>query len=511
MEEVISANISAKNYKELKEKYPGANIDGIIEKKVKYYRIKPFKKRFYAWWCDKIKEFIEFVNEDYKEEEEEKKEEKKIKSIPITSDLQKIVNQYYGKEDLSQQLLKIQPMYYDENRIWWIWNKKKLKWEISDETNVLNFVRELSFANTIKSNEKQEILEALKQESRLNKPKPIKKTWIQFKSMIYDINDGSKIEATPEYFVTNPIPWDVSGDPRTPVIDKIFNEWVGEKYIKTLYEIIAYCLISDYPIHRLFCLIGAGLNGKGCFLRLLSKFIGEDNITSTELDVLLSSRFEVTRLHKKLVCMMGETNFNEMNQTSILKKLTGQDVIGFEYKNKTPFTDNNYAKILIATNNLPTTTDKTIGFYRRWLIIDFPNHFSEKKDILADIPEEEYNNLATNCICVLTDLLKNREFTNEGAIEDRMKRYEDRSDPLEKFIKEFTEEDANGYIFKFDFEKQFSQWCKENKFRSISEVGIGKKMKEKGISQQHIQSSWLIDGVKKQLRAWIGIKWRNGN
>ena len=104
------------------------------------------------------------------------------------------------------------------------------------------------------------------------------------------------------------IKWDVSGDPRTPVIDKIFNEWVGEKYIKTLYEIIAYCLISDYPIHRLFCLIGAGLNGKGCFLRLLSKFIGEDNITSTELDVLLSSRFEVTRLHKKLVCMMGETN-----------------------------------------------------------------------------------------------------------------------------------------------------------------------------------------------------------
>lgn len=32
--------------------------------------------------------------------------------------------------------------------------------------------------------------------------------------------------------------------------------------------------------------------------------------------------------------MMGETNFNEMSETSILKKLTGGDLIGFEYKNK---------------------------------------------------------------------------------------------------------------------------------------------------------------------------------
>ena len=94
---------------------------------------------------------------------------------------------------------------------------------------------------------------------------------------------------------------------------------------------------------------------------------------------------------------MGETNFNEMSRTSKLKKLTGGDLIGFEYKNKNPFEAKNYAKILIATNSLPTTSDKTLGFYRRWMIIDFPNQFSEKKDILKDIPEEEYESLALKC------------------------------------------------------------------------------------------------------------------
>jgi len=327
----------------------------------------------------------------------------------------------------------------------------------------------LSTCNTVKAKERSEILEALKQEARLKKPENIKPSWIQFGRIIYDIKTGEMFEATNNYFATNPIPYNLNKDNfiETPILDKIFAEWVGEKNIRILYEIISYCLLPDYPIHRLFCLIGSGLNGKTCFLRLLKKFIGEENTTATELDLLLSSRFEITRLYKKLVCIMGETNFSEINKTSIIKKLTGQDLIGFEYKNKTPFNDTNYAKILIATNSLPTTTDKTIGFYRRWLIIDFPNRFSEEKDILDDIPEEEYSCLALKCCMILKDLLEKRKFTNEGTVEERAERYEAKSNFLEKFVKETTKEDLNRYITKADFYKQFMSWCKENRHREL--------------------------------------------
>ncbi len=425
----------------------------------------------------------------------------------VEKKVRRVVDSFLSKEDLANQILSIQPLHYDENKIWWLWDTENLKWKISDETDVLNFVRKISTANTINSKERIEILESLKQESRIRKPKPIKKSWIQFKDEIWDIKTGEKFKVSSDYFVTNPIPYKVSGNPLTPVMDKIFVEWVGEKYKLLLYQILAYCLIPDYPINRMFCFIGGGMNGKTCFLNLLKKFIGDENITSTELDILLSSRFEITRLHKKLVCVMGETNFNEMTKTSTIKKLTGQDLIGFEYKNKNPFDDYNYAKILIATNNLPTTTDKTIGFYRRWLIIDFPNQFSEKKDILSEIPEEEYNNLATECVCLLKDLLNKREFDNEGSIEDRVKRYEEHSDPLEKFMKEYTEDDPDGFIWKFEFEKRLNEWCKEKKFRQMSEVVIGKKMKEKRINQELRYSSW---GDNKRIRTWVGIKWSIG-
>ena len=418
------------------------------------------------------------------------------------------IGNMFDKKEMARQIIKEQPCFYDKSRNWWLWNLNETKWGRVDETDILNAVDTQAETNTINSKEKNEMIEALKQVSRLNLPLPIKPTWIQFKDNIIDIETGDKFKATSKYFVTNPIPWDLDkeGFFETPAMDKIFGEWVGKDNIKMLYEILAYCLIPDYPIHRIFCFIGGGMNGKSCFLNLLRKFIGFDNCCSTELDPLIQSRFEVTRLHKKLVCQMGETNFSEMNKTSQLKKLSGGDLVGFEYKNKDPFEEINYAKIIIATNNLPATNDKTIGFYRRWMIIDFPNQFSEKKDILVDIPEEEYNALALKCSFILNDLLKSRTFTNEGSVEERMRNYEDHSNPLEKFLKEFTEEDYNGMIWKHDFSKKLNSWCKENRFREISDVAIGKKMKDLGIVQSLRTATW---DISKKCRAWIGIKLKN--
>jgi len=446
---------------------------------------------------DKIKKRSRVFSEE--ELTRETKEMKALKNFNVK------IGAMFDKKELARSIIEVQPCFYDKARNWWLWNWRETKWERVDETDILNALDRQATINTINSKEKNEMLEALKQVSRLNAPIPIKPTWIQFRNTIVDIETGKKFRASPDFFVTNPIPWELheEGFYETPTMDRIFEDWVGKENIQTLYEILAYCLIPSYPIHRIFCFIGGGMNGKSCFLNLLRNFIGGTNCCSTELDTLLQSRFEVTRLHKKLVCQMGETNFSEMNKTSILKKISGGDLIGFEYKNKDPFEEINYAKILIATNNLPATNDKTIGFYRRWMIIDFPNQFSEKQDILAEIPEEEYNALAIKCSFILKDLLKERTFTNEGDVEERMKKYEDHSNPLEKFLKEFTEEDHLGIIWKHDFSKKLNSWCKQNRFREISDVAIGKKMKELGIGQSLRTAPWDIN---KKCRAWIGIK-----
>ena len=375
--------------------------------------------------------------------------------------------------------------------------------------DILNKIQAITGEDIITPKNRTLIVNSLKQECRKTKPKPIELTWIQFKDRIIDIKTGDVFIATPDYFVTNPIPWQMNDedDEGTPVMDKIFEEWVGPEYVKTLYEIISYCLLPDYPIHRLFCFIGSGMNGKSCFLRLLSKFIGKENLTSTELNRLTQSRFEITRLHKKLLCLMGETNFTEMKQTALIKSLTGNDVVPFEHKNKVPFTETNYAKLVIATNNLPTTTDKTIGWYRRWCIIDFPNRFTEKIDILETIPDEEYECLALKCSILLKDLLEKKVFHAEGSVEDRMKKYEDKSDFLQQFLNDFVKEEINENITKADFKKKFDAWCRENRHREMAEQTLGKKMKEKGIETLKRHFDWLHDGKGGFLSVYADIKW----
>ncbi len=442
--------------------------------------------------------------------------EEKIKELEgIQSDLEKndngpsiTIESFVSKLDLAKQFLKIQPIYYDENKNWWAWDNKKLIWRVIDDTGILNWISKTSRADTIKSSEKNEILEALRQAGRLNKPLDPPSTWIQLGNKIIDIKTLKVRDPSSEYFMTNVIPWNMGTKKDTPVIDKLFNDWVGKK--KTLlYEILAYCMLRDYPIHRILCFIGAGSNGKSTYLELINRFIGKENLCSSDLDTLLNSRFEKARLYKKLVCLMGETNFNEITKTDVLKRLTGQDMIGLEMKNKNPFEDINYAKIIISTNNLPTTNDKSDGFYRRWNIVDFPNKFDKEEDVLGKIPEEEYNNLGTKLVFILRDLIKRGKFEGEGTIEQRREQFEDKSNPFDKFWKDNIVEGYDNNIWKHEFKKRLDDWCKENSFRQLTDTFVSKKMKERHVEVRQLSAEFYTkEGEKPRWRAWIGLKWK---
>jgi putative DNA primase/helicase len=387
---------------------------------------------------------------------------------------------------MAEKFWKIQSFFYDRAKNWWMWNKEKCCWEMVDETDLMNAIDkalQVGLATT-KSSIKNEILEGLQRVGRLRIPKKIKETWVQFNKTIVDVMTEEQITSTPEYFATNPIPWELGNSEDTPTIDRLFKEWVGEKFVPTLYEIIAYCFLPSYPVGRIFCFIGGGLNGKTTFLNLIEMEIGKENSCSASLDNILKSRFESARLYKKLVCIMGETNFATLSRTDTLKRLCGKDLIGFEFKNKDPFQDYNYAKILIATNSLPITNDRTKGFYRRWLCIDFPNQFSEKTDVLATVPEEEYRNLARKSMRILKELLERREFTNEGSIEERKKIYESLSNPILNFIEKNYEKDVNGEVLFSDFEESFILYLKEKGLREMNTTEIGRALTREGFMRR---------------------------
>lgn len=395
-----------------------------------------------------------------------------------------------------------QPFFYDKQCVFWFWNEKESKYEMVDEIDVMNAMDDiLGFeGQTIHSTIKNNYMEAFKRVGRKHKPKEAPIRWVQFKNKAYSIRSDNIYDVKSNYFFTNPIPWNVGNSEETPTMDKLFKEWVGESYVQTLYEIISYCCYRKYPIQTLFCLYGVGRNGKSCFLNLIQKFIGKDNISSSDLDRLVgvgSSRFESIKLYKKLACMMGETNFGILDNSSFLKKLTGTDLIGFEMKGKTPFDEHNYAKIIIASNSLPSSNDTSEGFYRRWIIVDFPNKFPEGKDILLTIPDVEYENLAKKCCRMLKRLLSDGCFTNQGSIEERKDKYIMASNPFPMFFQSHCEPDPEGFIRYSELYTHYVNFLREMNRRIVTKKEFSDVLVMEGLearkTSKRLGDAWISD------------------
>jgi len=395
----------------------------------------------------------------------------------------------FNKKDFNYNVsifIKDYPFFYNNQKIFWFWDKDMFMWKIVDEIDILNKLKNFYLQEDILENNSQisNYITAMKMQGRENIPKDAPKKWIQFKDKAFSLKSGKIYNIESNYFFTNPIPHKMGKSSKTPVMDKLFKEWVGENFVKTLYELIAYCCYQDYPIQTLFCLFGGGRNGKGCFLKLIAKFIGSDNICSTDLGALVGfgrSRFETFKLYKKLVCMMGETDFSKLESSSVIKKLTGGDLINFEMKGKTPFDDYNYAKMIIASNSLPKSDDTSDGWYRRWLIIDFPNDFPEGKDILETIPEYEYENLARKVTGIIPNLIKNGNFTNQGNFEQRKERYISCSNPIREFLDIYTEDNVEEFIeFNILF-KKYNTYRRKKKQRILMRKEFYLVLEEEGL------------------------------
>ena len=219
------------------------------------------------------------ARETFKKDEKEVKGYSGVKEIIPRKSISSQIFTVLGQVEL---FYEEHPYFYDKSGMFFLWNKDKFKYEISDEVDVLNGISNTG-VDTISSKTKSEIINALKQYGRRMIPKNAPKTWIQFRDMIYDFETGEEFEASPEYFITNPIPYKLGDKDSTPTIDKLFEDWVGEDYVKTLYQIIAYSCCSEQFMQRLVALVGGGANGKGTFLKLLVKFLGQDNVSSSEL------------------------------------------------------------------------------------------------------------------------------------------------------------------------------------------------------------------------------------
>jgi len=272
---------------------------------------------------------------------------------------------------------------------------------------------------------------------------------------------------TPDIIFLNKIPVSYNPDADCPKIKQFFEQVLYAEDIPTMQELFGYCLYRSYPIHKAAMFIGDGSNGKSTTINVLLKFLGIENVSSKELRELVNDRFAVFDLYGKLANACAEITSEALKHTGIFKALTGQDLITAARKFKGSLSFVNYAKLIFSANKLPMTGDKSYAFYRRWVLLSFPNTFEGENadpNILEKLTTpEELSGLLNWALEGLHRLLKNGDFTYGKTVEEVQEQYEELSDPLYAYVKEHLEVSHGEAIAKDELYEHYAKWCRERK------------------------------------------------
>lgn len=306
---------------------------------------------------------------------------------------------------------------------------------------------------------------------------------INLKNGVYNIETKEFNEHNPSHFFTYEISVEYVPETDCQKIKALLSQILTPEDIPIIQELFGYCLYPRYDIHKAFMFIGDGANGKSTLLNLLTMFLSKTNISSVPLQDITKDRFASCDLHGKLANICADIPNTALNDTDNFKKLTGQDSIRGQQKFKKPFDFTNNAKLIFSANQIPATPiDQSDAFFRRWILINFPNRFIGSncdRNILKKITTpREMSGLLNWAVEGLQRLLEKGEFSMNLSIDDVREHWNKSSDMIAEFIQEHLEKDVTSTVTKEEVYNQYKQFAREKKYPTIASNVFSKKLKE---------------------------------
>lgn len=334
------------------------------------------------------------------------------------------------------------------------------------ENKMIEFIKNLTSANRTEVYKYLNIL--IKDNSTVSPA-----NYIAFKNGVYDIITKELLEFSPNFILTNKINYNYNPNAESELVEKTLNKLAcQDQEIKNLLEeCIGYCFYRRNELGKAFILTGMKANGKSTFLDMIKNVLGEDNITSLDLQEF-TNEYKVAELNQRLANIGDDISDNFIPDSSLFKKLVTGDRITARKIYCPPFEFNNYAKMLFSANNIPRIKDSTGAVQRRLIIIPFNATFS-KKDPDYD-PYIKYKLKTEECMEYLIKIgveglirvIENKEFSYSSQAEKELVDYEELNNPLVGFFKGDEDVDIEKKTIP-ELYNLYVQYCLANGIKDI--------------------------------------------
>ena len=272
---------------------------------------------------------------------------------------------------------------------------------------------------------------------------------------------------SPAFGYTYRLPIKYNPEAKCPKIDKFLSEVVEEKNIPVLYEIPASCLLQSTQYQHAYMLVGEGSNGKSTFTELVERFLGKTNVSNVSLQELCNDRFKAAQLVDKLANIHADIPKYPIRYTGRFKMLAGGDRMTVEKKYKDPFEFENKARLIFSANEMPEVSDQTYAFWRRWILIPFPNKFPPNPGLIDELTtEEELSGFLNKVLFALTSI-EIKGVTETDVIEKTKEMWMKSSNSAYAFVKDCIETDVTGFEEKDVVYSAYVNYCEENNLRAM--------------------------------------------
>ena len=360
-----------------------------------------------------------------------------------------------------------------------------------------------SYIPNIKKSQKTEVIDYMydmTEEKELSDAR-----YIGFNNGVYDVVDDTLNAFSPEYVITNKIPWDYKPDAYSELVDSTLNKLAcGDAAIRALLEeCIGYCFYRANTFNKAFILTGDKSNGKSTFLKVLTVLLGEHNVASLDLKNL-GDRFSKASLFGKLANIGDDISDEFVPDASFFKKITDGGRIQVEKKGQDPFEFNPYVKLIFSANDIPRIRDKTGAVLRRLVIIPFNARFSESDadynpNIKSDLTQDTSIEYLIMLGCQgLKRLLATQKFTISQKVEEERQAYNIENNPILAFIEEVGKE---GIVNEPTNEvyKRYQVFCAENNYQPTSNIVFSKSI-NKTLELKTVTGHIMVGKQRKSVK-----------
>ena len=298
---------------------------------------------------------------------------------------------------------------------------------------------------------------------------------------------------------------------------------------KRLQEWAGYLIYPEIRLQKVLLIYGDGENGKGVFTEVIQALFDDSMVSHVEPSKFKDQQ-SVTQLEGASLNVVQDASTSRYTTEEFKKIVAGEPTEGKRvFQNKHKFRPN--AKHLITANKLPSTNDRTKGFYRRFDCLEFrhcPPPGKKVERLFEIFIKEELEGVLLWALEGLKRLRSQKwKMTNAPGFAAGERALRIHTDPLQQFLDEccdvnlkweqqqdldFSDREAKfigeEYLTSWnDFVQAYQQFCKMQNFRPLNAINLKEELEAKSIHKRRRRFGkgksgsgrervWVVDGVQ---------------